>query len=220
MQAVAAGRYWSARVKLTEIPVSASGEPRELAGRERCLVGLRRGFIPAGRTAPYLLGHFRWQRVELLFLVVGQQVADLGVGFLADAPDLVPSLIARNRTVFHDGHQLPALVLQNRPDLGYLVHGEIQLVGKHLDIFLHSGHTARSALAALSLSLPLRRWLLCRSQRHQAQTRDQNELHPFHWVGLLFAIPGNLLRPCRPGKITVAGTRKAQTGKSGGMQEK
>src|SRR6476646_3119725 len=128
-------------------------------------------------VAPALLAlalaflHFLLHIVKFLFLLVGQDFANLGVRGLAQAAAFGHLVFARHGLVLHDLTHLAARVFQDGLYLGLLLVIEAEPLGESLYLVFDAGHTAAAALIVASALW--RRILLrqcgCRQRAHGQQ---------------------------------------------------
>src|SRR5215471_10623023 len=109
---------------------------------------LVRGRVIAALLAlAHTIAHLLLPGVVLLLLVVGQDIADLGICAFTNAAAFGAPVIGRKRFILHQRLHLRALVFENGFDLGLLVIGKAQPFGEALELIVNTRHAA--TLAAL-----------------------------------------------------------------------
>ena len=88
--------------------------------------------------------------IELSFLIVAQDLANLFVGLIALGPHLGQALFARQAFVLHELLRGVMQFFEDWFDSGLLIADEIKLLGQHLQLRFDGWHVIlRAALAAL-----------------------------------------------------------------------
>jgi hypothetical protein len=145
-------------------------------------------FLICEKIVSLLLGWRRWWRtviaavshvavalllhlVEFGFLVVGEDGANLGIGFLVNVAHLGTRFFTRGGGIVHGLRHLIALILEDGFDLGLLGIGQVEPGGEVLELIIDGGHVVRGTGASWA-SATWRRTLLG-EQRNGRGEREQ-----------------------------------------------
>ena len=106
---------------------------------------------------PHVLVLLLLHLVESLLLIFGENGLDLSVGILMDFSHLAELVLPCDGRIVAERLHLCVLVFENSLYFCLLVVTEIQLLGKVLELFVHTGHLMMSAHSMTTRFRALRR---------------------------------------------------------------